>query len=50
GKTICTGSLGSKTKSELEDIARSLRLSTTGSKAAIEARILKHYGLHPEQK
>lgn len=47
--TIFTGSLSSKTKSDLQDIANALRLKVDGLKAALLENIRKHLEDNPEQ-
>ncbi|KAF8988602.1 hypothetical protein BDQ17DRAFT_1196352, partial [Cyathus striatus] len=47
---VFMGSLDSKKKGELEDIALVLRLLTTGSKSEIQAQIVDYFESHPQEK
>ncbi|KAI0038912.1 hypothetical protein FA95DRAFT_1577934 [Auriscalpium vulgare] len=48
GTTVFSGSLSSKKKDELEDIAAALGLSEDGLKADIQDRIQRHLEMHPQ--
>ena len=47
---IFTGSLGSKNKTELQDLATALNLSIEGTKPDLTTRISAHFNEHPDLK